>query len=127
MLEETQFGRGGGKLQCAAGFGTQLAWERTRNRFRSRVSHVGTTNARSKLFCEAPDRNDEDLDIIEQLLGLALEAINRKAPDVRLADILKLLEFKHRLKPQADARAIFWEWIERFRQDAAPAHKEENT
>lgn len=71
----------------------------------------------------APDRRDDDLEIIEQLLALALEAIDRKTPDVRLADILKLLEFKHRLKPQSDVRAIFWEWIERFRQDAARDQK----
>jgi len=67
-----------------------------------------------------PNREqEEDLEIIEQLLNLALEAVAKKTPDVRLADILKLLEFKHRLKPEADARDIFWEWIERFRRDAA--------
>lgn len=59
----------------------------------------------------------DDLEIVEQLLTLALEAITRKTPDVKMADVLKLLEFKHQLKPQADVRKVFWEWIERFRQE----------
>jgi hypothetical protein len=66
-----------------------------------------------------PDGDDDDLQLVEQLLTLALEAIERKVPDVRLADVLKLLEFKQRMKPQSDVRAIFWEWIERFRREAA--------
>ena len=66
----------------------------------------------------ALDRHDENLEIIEQLLALALEAIARKTPEVRLADVLKLMEIKLKLQPQADAREIFWEWIERFRREA---------
>jgi len=111
----------GGWPRSAAGFHARLLHAQSLNRFRILAGH--TLNGSRKTDCAAqanPAREqEEDLEIIEQLLALALEAVAKKTPDVRLADILKLLEFKHRLKPEVDARDIFWEWIERFRRDAA--------
>jgi hypothetical protein len=73
-----------------------------------------------------PGNVQEDLLVVEQLLELALTAIEKKTPDVRLADILKLLEFKYRIKPESDAQAVFWEWIERFRREVAAEEKNKN-
>ncbi|MFC1476000.1 hypothetical protein ACFLQW_03260 [Candidatus Zixiibacteriota bacterium] len=109
----------------AAGFGANLVWAMTTNQWRASVTRGKHINQAPRLNHEMPHPSDDDLEIIEQLLGLALEAINRKTPDVRLADVLKLLEFKHRLQPQTDVRTVFWEWIERFRQDAARQSGEE--
>ena len=115
--------------QCAAGFSSRLKWSQTVNRHRAARARTKAALQRPRnptaagLPCKKSKvtRRDaaEDLAIIEQLLTLALEAISKKTPDVRLADVLKLLEFKHRLKPQADARQVFWDWIDRFRREAA--------
>jgi hypothetical protein len=106
--------------RSAAGFGARLAHDRAINRFRILAGCELTIAKKSDCPAEprAAREQEEDLEIIEQLLSLALEAVAKKTPDVRLADILKLLEFKHRLKPAVDAREIFWDWIERFRRDA---------
>ena len=105
---------------CAAGFSAQLKWSRATN-----CGRLVTDKPRQPAKCSLNNgyarlgkQPDEDLHIIEQLLSLALAAVARKAPDVRLGDILKLLEFKQRLQPQVDAREVFWEWIERFRREA---------
>jgi hypothetical protein len=105
--------------QCAAGFGAELELSKAANRWRISVARGKSIARPSELCNETPRPHNDELEIIEQLLGMALDAINRKTPDVRLADVLKLLEFKHRLKPQADVRAVFWEWIEHFRREAA--------
>lgn len=117
----------GGTPLSAAGFGTQVLGAETTNKFR--VHSITNTKIAvpEEAHGEVQGCDDEDLELIEQLLQLALEAIDRKAPDVRLADILKLLEFKQRIKPQADVRAMFWEWIERFRRDAARQIDQEKT
>ena len=104
----------------AAGFWSQLCWAQTVNRHQEK-SMTGKVRKKRKPVrrrrATARPR-DENLEIVEQLLALALEAIARKTPEVRLADVLKLMEFKLKLQPQADARKIFWEWIERFRREA---------
>jgi hypothetical protein len=105
----------------AAGFQSRLVQSQSINWFRIMAGRELKVPKKTDYPGESivSREQEEDLEIIEQLLDLALEAVARKTPDVRLADILKLLEFKHRLKPQADARQIFWEWIERFRREAA--------
>jgi len=89
------------------------------------VKHVGRRKEMPPPDKERPPVDDRgtDLEIIEQLLRLALEAITRKTPEVKLADVLKLLEFKHQLKPQVDARKVFWEWIDRFRREASEGER----
>jgi len=110
----------GGRPPCAAGFGSRLKWSEIAGRYRAagKAAQAAAPSPR-ETDEEPPPDSVEDLEIIEELLALALEAISRKTPDVRLGDVLKLLEFKHRVKPEADAREIFWEWIGRFRREAA--------
>jgi hypothetical protein len=103
----------------AAGFGAQISRARTSNYCRLAVKNPDGPPRKSRPPYSGRESADDDLVIIEQLLALALAAIDRKTPEVRLADILKLLEFKQRVQPQTDVRAVFWEWIERFRREAA--------
>ncbi len=104
-----------------AGFFREVLVARDRNRLITTARASNTPRTSPVANRESPPHREvqEDLLVVEQLLDLALAAIEQKTPDVKLADILKLLEFKYRIKPESDAQAMFWEWIERFRREAA--------
>ncbi len=98
-----------------AGFAARLNWAELSNR--SQLIAVRERPTMATRGSSTQSAASEDLQIIEELLALALEAIGRKTPDVRLADVLKLLEFKHKLTPEVDVRRVFAEWIEKIKKE----------
>lgn len=104
-------------LLAAAGFTAGLAWSQSANRWGRSPQATGDSPTGSPVEEPPVRKQNADLELIEQLLSLALDAISRKTPDVRLADVLKLLEFKQKLQPESDAQEMFWAWIERFRRE----------
>jgi len=62
-----------------------------------------------------PDRSD--LARVEELLERCWRELDTTDLNVKLTDIVRLLEFKSRLRPAADAEAVFWSLINQLRRE----------
>ena len=69
-----------------------------------------------------------DLAMVEDLLDRCWREVDATALNVKLADIVRLLEFKNKLRSAADAEQTFWTMIHEMRReeldcfgDVAPA------
>lgn len=56
-----------------------------------------------------------DLRMVEQLLDRCWREIDASELNVKLTDIVRLLELKSKLSPSADAERTFWEIIDQLR------------
>ncbi|MEW5875314.1 MAG: hypothetical protein AB1752_09055 [Candidatus Zixiibacteriota bacterium] len=66
-----------------------------------------------------------DLARVEELLERCWRELDTTDLNVKLTDIVRLLEFKSRLRPAADAEAVFWSLIHQLRREelADPPHE----
>lgn len=58
-----------------------------------------------------------DLVMVEELLDRCWREVDSTALNVKLADIVRLLEFKNKLRSAADAEKTFWSMINEMRRD----------
>ena len=58
-----------------------------------------------------------DLRMVEQLLDRCWREIEASKLNVKLTDIVRLLELKSKLSPSADAERTFWEIIDQMRAE----------
>lgn len=63
----------------------------------------------------APATPAGDLRMVEQLLDRCWREIDASELNVKLTDIVRLLELKSKLSPSADAERTFWEIIDQLR------------
>ncbi|MBI5869026.1 MAG: hypothetical protein HZB43_12200 [candidate division Zixibacteria bacterium] len=58
-----------------------------------------------------------DLAMVEDLLERCWREVDSAALNVKLADIVRLLEFKNKLRSAADAEKTFWSMIHEMRRE----------
>jgi len=58
-----------------------------------------------------------DLHMVQQLLERCWREIDASELNVKLTDLVRLLELKGKLSPQADAEQTFWSLIDQMRRD----------
>ena len=58
-----------------------------------------------------------DLDMVEDLLDRCWREVDTTALNVKLADIVRLLEFKNKLRSATDAQETFWSIINDLRRE----------
>ena len=63
------------------------------------------------------DLATRDLDLVEQLIERCRREIDTSELNVKLADLVRLLEFKSKLRPSVDAEKTFWTMIDQMRRD----------
>jgi hypothetical protein len=61
-----------------------------------------------------------DLDLVEQLIDRARRELEGAELNVKLADLVRLLEFKSKLQPAVDAERAFWSMIDQMRREELP-------
>lgn len=64
-----------------------------------------------------PDNARRDLDMVEDLLDRCWREIDIATLNVKLADIVRLLEFKSKLRSATDAQQAFWSIINGMRRE----------
>ena len=110
------------------GFASELADHRLHNRTgRTMIWELdeGADSAdRSMPSCvsERPaapnhDSTAHDLERVEQLLERCWREIDHTELGVKLSDLVRLLEFKGKLRPAADAERTFWSMIDQMRRE----------
>ena len=63
------------------------------------------------------DSSARDLELVEQLLERCWREIDHTELSVKLSDLVRLLEFKGKLRPAADAERTFWSMIDQMRRE----------
>lgn len=58
-----------------------------------------------------------DLARVDELLERCWRELDNSDLNIKLTDIVRLLEFKARLRPAADAETVFWSLINQLRQE----------
>ena len=64
-----------------------------------------------------PRNASGDLDLVEQLIDRARRELDGTELNVKLADLVRLLEFKSKLQPAVDAERAFWSMIDQMRHE----------
>ena len=64
-----------------------------------------------------PRNASGDLDLVEQLIDRARRELDGAELNVKLADLVRLLEFKSKLQPAVDAERAFWSMIDQMRRE----------
>jgi hypothetical protein len=63
------------------------------------------------------EMNQDDLSIVENILQKLYELFNTQPSEVKVGDILKVIELKHKLIVTGHAERKFWSMIEQVRQE----------
>jgi len=81
------------------------------------AAHGGPPTADSRDPSSAADSSRRDLDLVEQLLERCWQQIDSSELNVKLADLVRLLEFKEKLRPAVAAEKTFWAMIDQMRHE----------
>ncbi|MBI3872160.1 MAG: hypothetical protein HY304_03675 [candidate division Zixibacteria bacterium] len=67
---------------------------------------------------DTPDKSAaRDLELVEQLIERCRREIDTADLNVKLTDLVRLLEFKTKLRPSVDAERAFWTMIDQMRHE----------
>lgn len=66
---------------------------------------------------QIPAKAASDLQHVEELLERCWRELDTVDLNVKLTDLIRLLEFKHKLGPGQQAERAFWELIDEIRRD----------
>lgn len=89
----------GETLHDSAGAGIEFAWP---------AGHPSSTSG---------DGSAHDLHLVQQLLERCWREIDASELNVKLTDLVRLLELKGKLSPQAGAEQTFWSLIDQMRHE----------
>jgi hypothetical protein len=64
-----------------------------------------------------PRSGEHDLQMVEQLLERCWRELDAAELNVKLTDVVRLLELKGKIAPAAEAEATFWELVDVIRQE----------
>jgi hypothetical protein len=81
------------------------------------VTHGRAPTDDSRDPSSTADSSRRDLDLVEQLLERCWQQIDSSELNVKLADLVRLLEFKEKLRPAVAAEKTFWTMIEQMRHE----------
>ncbi|MEW5702770.1 MAG: hypothetical protein AB1792_11145 [Candidatus Zixiibacteriota bacterium] len=63
------------------------------------------------------DSSHRDLELVEQLLDRCWREIDSSDLNVKLTDLVRLLEFKEKLRPAVEAQKTFWAMVDQMRRE----------
>ena len=102
------------------GFASRLAWDRMANTLLCEPAAPRIFFEESAVVSavtSTPDRTTSDLQHVEDLLERCWRELDTVDLNVKLTDLIRLLEFKHKLGPGQQAERLFWELIDEIRRD----------
>lgn len=62
----------------------------------------------------------DEQEILEELIRLMVKDLRNEGGRFKVAELLKTLEIRRKLAPKDDREQVFWDMIERIRQDELP-------
>jgi hypothetical protein len=77
-------------------------------------------DAAERLIATAPQphaRSQTDLEMVEELLDRCWREVGATELNAKMTDIVRLLEFKNKLRNAGEAEQTFWSLIDRLRRE----------
>ncbi len=72
----------------------------------------------------ARKQSQSDLDMVEGLLARCWREVDASELNIKMTDIVRLLEFKNKLSPAVEAEKSFWAMVDQMRKDELAGYGE---
>jgi hypothetical protein len=74
-----------------------------------------TADLRTTVSFAPPAKSRSDLDMVQELLDRCWREVGATELNAKMTDIVRLLEFKNKLRNASEAEQTFWSLIDRLR------------